>query len=140
MTVTACDTATGPPWPRVLAAVPAAVPLTGVVHAAGILDDAITTSLTPARVETVMTAKADAAWHLHELTAGRGPGHLHPVLLRRGDARVGGPGRLRGGERVPGRPRPARSAAGLAGQSLAWGPWRQPGGMTGHLTAGDGSG
>ncbi|MBV8294596.1 MAG: SDR family NAD(P)-dependent oxidoreductase, partial [Mycobacterium sp.] len=43
-------------------------PLRGVIHAAGVLDDAVITSLTPERVDTVLRAKVDAAWNLHELT------------------------------------------------------------------------
>ena len=43
-------------------------PLRGVIHAAGVLDDAVVTSLTPDRVDTVLRAKVDAAWNLHELT------------------------------------------------------------------------
>src|SRR5205085_1667128 len=42
--------------------------LTGVIHAAGVVDDGVIGSLTPARVAAVMGPKADAAWHLHELT------------------------------------------------------------------------
>ena len=40
----------------------------GVIHAAGVLDDAVITSLTPDRIDTVLRAKVDAAWNLHELT------------------------------------------------------------------------
>jgi len=52
-----------------LAGLLAHIPLTAVVQATGIVDDGVIGSLTPARVDAVMQAKADAAWHLHELTA-----------------------------------------------------------------------
>ncbi|WP_328611598.1 HAD-IIIC family phosphatase [Amycolatopsis sp. NBC_00345] len=54
----------------VLAAIPADLPLTAVVHAAGVPEDSAIDSLTPERVDTVLRPKIDAAWHLHELTAG----------------------------------------------------------------------
>ncbi|MGW0559028.1 KR domain-containing protein, partial [Streptomyces sp. NPDC002926] len=46
----------------------AAHPLTAVFHLAGILDDGLVTALDPDRTTRVLRPKADAAWHLHELT------------------------------------------------------------------------
>ncbi|WP_166020107.1 beta-ketoacyl reductase, partial [Streptomyces chilikensis] len=43
--------------------------LSGVVHAAGVVDDGVLESLTAERLATVLRPKADAAWHLHQLTA-----------------------------------------------------------------------
>ena len=50
--VTACDAADRDALAAVLARVPAGAPLAGVIHAAGVLDDAVTGSLTPDRVST----------------------------------------------------------------------------------------
>ncbi|MGR4884997.1 KR domain-containing protein [Streptomyces sp. LARHCF249] len=44
-------------------------PLSGVVHVAGVADNGVVGSLTPERMDAVLRPKADAAWHLHELTA-----------------------------------------------------------------------
>ncbi len=43
-------------------------PLSGVVHAAGVLDDGVLESLTAERVAGVLAPKVDGAWNLHELT------------------------------------------------------------------------
>ncbi|BFO16863.1 hypothetical protein SHKM778_32510 [Streptomyces sp. KM77-8] len=66
--VTACDVSDRAALAAVIAAVPAAHPLTGVVHAAGVVDDGLVTSLSADRVAAVLRPKTDAAWHLHELT------------------------------------------------------------------------
>jgi len=42
--------------------------LRGVVHAVGMLDDALIGDLTPQHLDRVLVPKADAAWNLHELT------------------------------------------------------------------------
>ncbi|MFF3155621.1 SDR family NAD(P)-dependent oxidoreductase [Streptomyces sp. NPDC057910] len=68
VTVTACDVGDRAALSDVIAAVPAAHPLTAVVHAAGVVDDGLVTSLSADRVAGVLRPKSDAAWHLHELT------------------------------------------------------------------------
>jgi acyl transferase domain-containing protein/acyl carrier protein len=67
-TVAGCDVSDRDAIARMLAAVPADHPLTGVVHSAGVLDDATIEGLSTAHVDTVFGPKVDAAWHLHELT------------------------------------------------------------------------
>ncbi|MFG2547742.1 SDR family NAD(P)-dependent oxidoreductase [Streptomyces sp. NPDC048594] len=67
--VVACDVADRDAVARLLAGIPAAHPLTGIVHAAGTTDNGLVQSLTDDRFDAVLRPKADAAWHLHELTA-----------------------------------------------------------------------
>jgi hypothetical protein len=81
-----------------------------------------------------MRPKADAAWNLHELTRGARLTRVRAVLGGRGDLRCGGPGQLRGRERVPRRAGLPPPGAGLPAVSLAWGLWADASGMTGHLS------
>ncbi|MEV0515006.1 SDR family NAD(P)-dependent oxidoreductase, partial [Nonomuraea sp. NPDC050405] len=63
--VVACDVSDR----RALAALLERFPsLTGVVHTAGVLDDAVVEGLSAQRLDAALAPKADAAWHLHELT------------------------------------------------------------------------
>ncbi|MFJ4753863.1 SDR family NAD(P)-dependent oxidoreductase [Streptomyces sp. NPDC088763] len=68
VTLAACDVADRDALEALFAGLPEQHPLTGVIHAAGVLDDALVTSLTPGQLDTVLRPKADAAWVLHELT------------------------------------------------------------------------
>jgi myxalamid-type polyketide synthase MxaB len=43
-------------------------PLSGIIHAAGVLDDGVLSEQSWSRFETVMAAKIDGAWNLHKLT------------------------------------------------------------------------
>jgi acyl carrier protein len=131
--VTACDTADRAQVAALLSQIPAQVPLTGVIHAAGVIDDATITSLTPQRVDAVMRPKADAAWHLHELTAGADLEMF--VLYSSAAAAVGGPGQgnYAAGNAFLDGLAAARRGAGLPAVSLSWGLWAGASAMTGHL-------
>ncbi|WP_308020075.1 beta-ketoacyl reductase, partial [Streptomyces sp. SP2-10] len=73
VSVAACDAADGDALAAVLAAIPRERPLTAVIHAAGVLDDAVVTGLTPGQLDRVLRPKVDAALNLHRLT------HHHPL-------------------------------------------------------------
>ncbi|MET9890342.1 SDR family NAD(P)-dependent oxidoreductase [Streptomyces sp. NPDC006465] len=64
-----CDVADGTALAGVLAGVGDELPLRGVVHCAGILDDGVVAELTPERLARVLRPKVDGAAHLHRLTA-----------------------------------------------------------------------
>lgn len=54
----ACDAADREALAKVIADIPMQRPLTGVIHAAGVLDDAVVTSLNPERMGAVLRSRS----------------------------------------------------------------------------------
>ncbi|QMU77007.1 acyltransferase domain-containing protein [Streptacidiphilus sp. PB12-B1b] len=136
--VAAVDAADREALAGVLAGIPADRPLTAVVHTAGVVDDGVIGALTPERLETVLRAKADGAWNLHQLT--REKTDLAAFVLYSSIAAVfGGPGQASYAAANTFLDALAvhRRASRLPGQSLAWGQWEQPSGVTAQLTEAD---
>ncbi|WP_345463107.1 type I polyketide synthase, partial [Actinoallomurus oryzae] len=137
VTITACDTSDPGALAELLDTIPHQHPLTGVIHAAGTLQDATVTKLTNDQVHAVFTPKVDTAWHLHRLT------HDHPlthfVLFSSIAGTLGSPGQANYAAANTFLDALAhhRHANGLPATSLAWGLWQQSSGMTKRFTRSD---
>ena len=66
--IAACDLSDRDQVEALLRSVPAEHPLTGIVHAAGTVEDSLIASMTTGQIDRVLAAKLDAGLHLHELT------------------------------------------------------------------------
>jgi polyketide synthase 7 len=133
VSVVACDVADRDAVADLIAQLPVQYPLKGVFHAAGVLDDGLIASLTPQRVDTVLRAKVDGAWNLHELT--RDVDLSAFVMFSSMAGIVGSPGQgnYAAANSFLDELAAYRRAQGLAGLSVAWGLWEQASGMTQHL-------
>ncbi|PPK68484.1 type I polyketide synthase [Actinokineospora auranticolor] len=122
--VVACDAADRAVLAAVLAAIPAEYPLTGVLHAAGVLDDGVLTGLTPERLDRVLRAKAVVAANLDELTRDLPVSKF--VLCSGFTGLVGGPGQANyaAANAYVDALAARRRAEGRPALALAWGLWQ----------------
>ncbi|MEU1409907.1 beta-ketoacyl reductase, partial [Streptomyces sp. NPDC005728] len=134
VTMAACDAADREALAVALAAIPPDRPLTGVIHAAGVLDDATTTGLTPDQLDRVLRPKIDAALNLHDLTQDH---QLDAFVLFSSAAGVlGSPGQgnYAAANAFLDALAAHRAAGGLPAQSLPWGLWSERSELTASLS------
>ncbi|WP_019076034.1 SDR family NAD(P)-dependent oxidoreductase, partial [Streptomyces hokutonensis] len=108
--------------------------LAGIVHTAGVVDDAVIDALRPEQWDAVLRPKVDAVWHLHELTR-----HLDLaafVVYSSASSTFGGAGQgnYAAGNAFLDAFAAHRHAQGLPAVSLAWGLWAEKAGMGGRLS------
>ncbi|WP_046568138.1 type I polyketide synthase, partial [Micromonospora sp. HK10] len=133
--VLGCDTADGEAVRALVAEASRDRRLSAVFHTAGVLRDAALHTLTAEQVDDVLRPKVDAAWHLHEATAGL---ELDAFVVYSSIAgTLGGAGQANyaAANTFLDALARRRRALGLPGTSVAWGFWARASGMTGHLGA-----
>jgi acyl transferase domain-containing protein/acyl carrier protein len=135
--IAACDVCDRGQLEELLASIPREWPLRAVVHAAGVLDDGVVSSLGGERLRRVLAPKVDAAIHLHELT--REIEGCELIFYSSAAGTIGGPGQANyaAANAFLDALAAHRHANGLRATSLAWGAWASP---TNLLNGLDGSG
>jgi acyl transferase domain-containing protein/acyl carrier protein len=125
VTIAACDVGARDQLEALLDSIPEEHPLGAVIHSAAVGEDGMLESLDGDLLGRVLRPKADAAWHLHELTEGL---DLSRFVLFSSAA-----GLLGAAAQAPYAAANAfldalaarRRAAGLPATALAWGLWEQ---------------
>jgi acyl transferase domain-containing protein/acyl carrier protein len=125
----ACDVADRGAVAAVLDTIPAESPL-AIIHAAGVLDDGVVSSLTADRLDRVLAPKVDAALHLHELTVEHNVCEFVMFSSARGILGGSGQANYAAANAALDGLAVHRRANGLPGQSLAWGWWAQESQLT----------
>ncbi|MET9079394.1 type I polyketide synthase, partial [Streptomyces sp. NPDC004232] len=123
VSVVACDMAERGAVERLLAE----HPVDAVLHCAGVLDDDVIADYSPDRLAAVLRAKAEAADHLDELTRDSGLSAFVTFSSIAGVWGSGGQAAYAAANAHLDALVERRRARGLAGTSVAWGPWGDTG-------------
>jgi acyl transferase domain-containing protein/NAD(P)-dependent dehydrogenase (short-subunit alcohol dehydrogenase family)/thioesterase domain-containing protein/acyl carrier protein len=121
----ACDVSDRAQLEALLSSVPAEHPLTAVYHSAAVLADGTIETLDRERLDAVLAAKADAAWHLHEATAGLGLSDFVLYSSIAGSFGSPGQGNYAAANAFLDALAQRRHAEGRPATAVAWGLWAQ---------------
>jgi NAD(P)-dependent dehydrogenase (short-subunit alcohol dehydrogenase family) len=109
----------------------------GVVHSAGVLDDGVLASITPAKLDRVLRAKVDAALNLDAATRSLGLSAFVVFSSLAGTLGSAGQASYAAGNAFLDALVEVRRSAGQPGISVVWGLWQGADGMGSDLTDGD---
>jgi NAD(P)-dependent dehydrogenase (short-subunit alcohol dehydrogenase family)/acyl carrier protein len=121
--VAACDVSDRAQLEQLLGSIPGEHPLGAVIHCAAVIDDGLLESLDRERLERVFAPKADAAWHLHELTKDHELSHFVCFSSVAGLIGAAAQANYAAANAFLDALAARRQAEGLVGGSLAWGLW-----------------
>ncbi|MHC3471304.1 SDR family NAD(P)-dependent oxidoreductase [Streptomyces sp. 7R007] len=134
VTVVAADVGDPAAVRDLVAGIDPAHPLTGVIHAAGVIDDGLVTDLTAQQLAAVWRVKAGGAAHLDAAMAGTRLSFF--TVFSSAAATSGSPGQANyaAANAYCDALMLRRRAAGLPGQSIGWGLWESASGITGEMS------
>lgn len=127
VTVAAVDVSDHHGLAGLLGSIPSDLPLRGIVHAAGVIEDGVLAEQTAERLARVFAPKVQGAWLLHRLTAGLDLDLFLLFSSMAGTLGSAGQGSYAAANAFLDALAVYRQAQGLAAQSLAWGPWAEQG-------------
>ncbi|MFC4537079.1 type I polyketide synthase [Sphaerisporangium dianthi] len=123
VTVAACDVADRADVAGLLAGIPAEHPLRSVVHAAGVMENALIGTLSRGQMDRVLRPKIDGGWHLHELTKDMDLASFVLFSSVSGLVMGAGQGNYAAANRFADALASHRRSAGLPATTLAFGLW-----------------
>ncbi|MBV9449024.1 MAG: SDR family NAD(P)-dependent oxidoreductase, partial [Streptosporangiaceae bacterium] len=134
VTIVAADVGDPAAVRDLVAGIDPAHPLTGVIHAAGIVDDGLVTTLTPEQMAEVWRVKAGGAANLDAVTAGLRLSFF--TVFSSMAATSGSPGQANyaAANAFCDALMTRRRTAGMPAQSIGWGLWKSASGITGELS------
>ncbi|MBU8861738.1 MULTISPECIES: type I polyketide synthase [unclassified Micromonospora] len=132
-TVVECDASDRDALAELIEAIPAEYPLTAVVHASAVLDDAMINDIRPEQIERVLQAKVDVANNLHELTLDHELSAFVMFSSFAGSVASSGVGNYAPSNAFLDALAQHRRGLGLTATSVAWGAWAGGGMADGPL-------
>ncbi|OKI44031.1 hypothetical protein A6A27_38590 [Micromonospora sp. CB01531] len=132
--IVACDVTDRRALAAAIDGIPAERPLTGVVHAAAVVEDGLLESVDEARLRAVLGPKADTARHLYELTLRHDLTIFTLFSSMAGITATAGQAAYAAANAYVDALVQWHTANGRPGKSIAWGRWESASTLTGRLS------